>query len=129
MRLARELRNFPHIKQDLLVRVIMLNLDQRSRCAHRNPQFFLQLTIQRSLNRLPRLDLATREFPEPALMLSISATGNQYLAAFATDNGRSHMNSFHPCTSSNPACCQALNAKPWYLLPPMIDASMACMLA
>jgi len=110
---ASKIRHFPHIEQDMLVGVVMLNLDQRSGSLDHNTQLLLQLAPQRRFHRLTRLDLAAGKLPEAALMLSVSATGDQNLAVCAPDNGRSHMNSFHPCTSSNPACCQALNAGHW----------------
>jgi hypothetical protein len=65
MRFAGERRDFPDIQQHLLVRVVVLNLDQRSRDVDDNAQLFVQLTGQRRFDGLASLDLATGKFPQP----------------------------------------------------------------
>ncbi len=57
----------------------MLNLDERTLRQRRDPQLLLQLTRERLLCGLPRLDLSAREFPEAALVDVGRAPCDQHL--------------------------------------------------
>ena len=113
MRFAGERRDFPNIQQYLLVRVVVLNLDQRSRDVDDNAQFFVKLATKSRFNGLVSFDLATREFPQPTLMLGVGTASDEDLAAAITDNGGGYVYSFHRLISSSPAFCQALKAGHW----------------
>ncbi len=113
MRLASECRDLPDVQQHLLVRIVVKDLDQRTRRRHQDAQLFLQFTCERGLDGFALLDLAARKLPEAALMLSVGTSGNQYTAVSATNDGGGHMNSFHDQDSSRPACCQRLKAGHW----------------
>ena len=108
--LADKGRDLPDIQQHLLVRVVMLHLDQGTRGAHHDPQLFVQFAGKRGRHRLALFDLASGKFPQTALVLGIGATRNQDLAAGITDDCCRYMDSFHRTTSSKPAFCQAWKA-------------------
>ena len=95
MGLAAEGRDLPYIQQYLLVRIIVLHLDQGTCSLHGNAQFFLQLPGQCRLHGFPGLDLAPGKLPKAPLMLSIGTSGDQDLAIGIPDDGRCHMHSFH----------------------------------
>ena len=103
MGLAGKCRNLPDIQQHLLVRIVMLDLDQGTRGAHHDPQLFVQFAGQRGLHRLALLDLASGKFPQTALVLVLRAPGDQD-ASIGTPNHRCcDMNALHPFTSCNAA--------------------------
>ncbi|MNQ78879.1 hypothetical protein D3C85_938020 [compost metagenome] len=111
--LAGKACDLPDIQQHLLVRVVMLDLDQRASCRDDNAQFLVQLSGQGWLDGLALLDLATRKFPQAALVLGIGTLGNEDPAVAATDDSGGHMNAFHAAHSFRPSRCQAWNAGHW----------------
>ena len=80
----------------MLVGIIVLHGDQWASRGHVDPQLFFELTAQGSADRLASFNLAAGKLPQAALMLCISTTGNQDSAVAASNDGRSHMNAFHP---------------------------------
>jgi len=100
MGLAGKSRDFPDIQQYLLVRIVMLHLDQRPRRGDLDAQLFLQFTGQSRGNRLISLHLAAGKLPEPALMLSIGTARQQDPAIDTADHRCCYMHSFHATASS-----------------------------
>ncbi|MOA03497.1 hypothetical protein D3C78_1230070 [compost metagenome] len=113
MGLAGKRRDLPDIQQHLLVRVVMVNRDQRPCSRDHNPQLFVQFAGQRNLHGFALLDLAAGKLPQSTLMLGISTASDQDLATGITDDGGGYMNSFHRPASSRPAFCQTLKAGHW----------------
>src|SRR5690606_9540200 len=85
----------PDIQQHLLVRVVVTHLNQRPRHRHHDAQFFSQFTAERRLDRLIRLDLASRKLPQPSLMLVQWSLGNQDTVIRCTDDRGGDMDSLH----------------------------------
>ena len=95
MGLAGKGRDFPDIQQHLLVRVVMLHLDQRPRRGDLDAQFFLQFAGQRGGDRFIGLHLAAGKLPQAALMRSVSAARQQNPAVDTADHRCCYMHSFH----------------------------------
>ena len=95
MGLAGKGRDFPDIQQHLLVRVVVLHLDQRPRGSDPDAQLFLQFAGQRVGDRFIGFHLAAGEFPEAALVLGIGAARQQDFAVDTADHRCCYMHSFH----------------------------------
>ncbi|MNE14854.1 hypothetical protein D3C80_1077490 [compost metagenome] len=113
MGLTGKTTDFPDIQQHLLVRVVVVDLDQRPRGSDDNAQLFVQLAGQGDINRLAILDLTARKLPQTTLMLGIGATGNQDSAIRTANDRCGYMYAFHPSRSARPAFCQAWKAGHW----------------
>jgi hypothetical protein len=94
MRLAGERRDLPDIQQYLLVRIVVLNLDQRSRDVDDNAQFFVKLATKSRFNGLLSSTLPLGNSNSP-LMLGVGTASDENLAAAITDNGGGYVYSFH----------------------------------
>ncbi|MNP52856.1 hypothetical protein D3C76_1472770 [compost metagenome] len=73
----------------------------------------MEFASQRGFDRFVGLDLTAGKLPQAALVLCVGTTGNQDLATAIADDGGGDMDSFHFCSSSSPAFCQALKAGHW----------------
>ena len=113
MGLAGKTADFPDIQQHLLVRVVMLHLDQRPRGGNGNAQLFLQFTVQGRGHAFTRLHLAAGELPQSTLMLLIGTLGQQDVAIGTTNHCRRYMYSLHHEGSSRAACNHRWKAGHW----------------
>ena len=73
----------------------MLDLDQWPRLRDHDAQLFLQLAGQGRLDGFVGLDLATGKLPQAALVLLVSAPGNEDLAVGAANDRGGYMDAFH----------------------------------
>ena len=111
--LAAERSDFPDIQQHLLVRVVVLHLDQRPRGGNGNAQLFLQFTVQGRGHAFTRLHLAAGELPQSTLMLLIGTLGQQDVAIGTANHCRRYMYSLHHEGSSRAACNHRWKAGHW----------------
>ena len=109
--LAVEGGHFPDIQQHLLVRIIVVDADQRPGGTNLDAQLLLQLTAERRLGRLAGLDLAAGEFPQPTLVLVQRAPGDQHPAIAAANHRGGHCNACHVQIVS--VSCSAARYQRW----------------
>ncbi|MNP13854.1 hypothetical protein D3C76_1061530 [compost metagenome] len=110
MGFASERFDLAHVQQHLLVRVVMADLDQRTRMAYLDAQLLAQLAGKRRFDAFAFFHLATGELPQAALVLGIGTACDQNTAISTANHGSYYMNPFHASRSSRPACCHAWKA-------------------